>query len=248
MDYRIAVVDDTRSDREKLASDIAAWFRGKREVEVNAFPNAESMLRSFIPGRYRIAFIDIIMPEENGASRGENGIALATRLKAMDSKLLVIFYTTSREYVFDAFSIHPFDYLVKPYDPMALSRVLTDALSSLDESEAAISVRVDRSIISLPLSQIMSASSQAHSVEVVTAEGVKLRTNTTFSDFEKHIGGDRRFLLCNRGVMVNMDFVLTVENGSFRMINGDIFTIKTKGRGDIMNLFTQYQFEKLKRK
>ena len=120
MDYRIAVVDDTRSDREKLASDIAAWFRGKREVEVNAFPNAESMLRSFIPGRYRIAFIDIIMPEENGASRGENGIALATRLKAMDSKLLVIFYTTSREYVFDAFSIHPFDYLVKPYDRRAV--------------------------------------------------------------------------------------------------------------------------------
>ena len=85
-------------------------------------------------------------------------------------------------------------------------------------------------------------------MEVVTAEGVKLRTNTTFSDFEKNIGGDRRFLLCNRGVMVNMDFVLTVENGSFRMINGDTFTIKTKGRGDIMNLFTQYQFEKLKRK
>ena len=62
------------------------------------------------PGHSDLVFLDICMGDVNG-------IELARHLRAVDEKVLIVFLTTSSEYAFDAFPIHPFDYLMKPIDP-----------------------------------------------------------------------------------------------------------------------------------
>ena len=57
---------------------------------------------------YQVVFLDICM-------EGTNGIEAAQRLRAADPDLLIVFVTSSPEYVWDAFPVHPFDYLLKPY-------------------------------------------------------------------------------------------------------------------------------------
>ncbi len=240
MEYTIAVVDDRQEDRDRLAADLHAWFDDKGGANVQCYPDAETMFRSFFPGKFQIAFLDIVM-------KGADGIELASRIRQLDAKLLLIFYTNSREYVFDVFPVHPFDYLVKPYGQIGLSRVLEDALAALSETELSVTVRVDRAPVMIPFSQIMTASSQGHSVEIVTADGARIRTAMTFTDFAKQLGPDRRFLQCNRGLTVNMDYVLTIQDDSIRMINGDICPLRTKGRGELLAQFSQYQIFRLKR-
>ena len=46
---------------------------------------------------------------------GTNGIETARRLRQADPEVLIVFVTSSPEYVWDAFPVHPFDYLLKPY-------------------------------------------------------------------------------------------------------------------------------------
>ena len=46
---------------------------------------------------------------------GTNGIETARILRRTDPDLLLVFVTSSPEYVWDAFPVHPFDYLLKPY-------------------------------------------------------------------------------------------------------------------------------------
>ena len=46
---------------------------------------------------------------------GTNGIETARILRRADPDLLLVFVTSSPEYVWDAFPVHPFDYLLKPY-------------------------------------------------------------------------------------------------------------------------------------
>ena len=54
-----------------------------------------------------LAILDINMPEIDG-------IALAIRIKQMYPRTAVLFLTAYREYAFDAFSVHPAGYLLKP--------------------------------------------------------------------------------------------------------------------------------------
>ena len=63
---------------------------------------------------YQVVFLDICM-------EGTNGIETAQRLRAADPDLLIVFVTSSPEYVWDAFPVHPFDYLLKPYKEESLS-------------------------------------------------------------------------------------------------------------------------------
>ena len=54
-----------------------------------------------------LAILDINMPEMDG-------IALAIRIKQMRPRTAVLFLTAYKEYAFDAFSVHPAGYLLKP--------------------------------------------------------------------------------------------------------------------------------------
>lgn len=238
--FYVAVVDDQSRERQMLIRELTAWFRGRGELVLSEYENGASMLREFRPGRFQIAFLDIRMEDMDG-------ISLAKKLRESDSALLIVFLTSAREYAFDAFPVHPFDYLLKPCAPDALSRVLTDAVRLLSTEEPEITLRIARSPVNIPLSRILSASSQGHSVEVITSDGNSLRTVMTFADFSALLGGDERFLVCNRGLIINMDHVLTVEGEAFCMTDGSICPMRTKGKAELTARFAQYQISRMKR-
>lgn len=54
------------------------------------------------PGEgYQVVFLDVCM-------EGTNGIETARQLRDADPELLIVFVTSSPEYVWDAFPVHPF--------------------------------------------------------------------------------------------------------------------------------------------
>lgn len=125
MSNEIAVVDDIAVDRYNLITDICAWLRKKDradDISVRGFPDGISFLHNGgLSGRISIVFLDICMDSLDG-------IETAERLRGGRSDSLIVFVTTAREYALAAYPVHPFDYLVKPYDLKRLDQVLSDAL------------------------------------------------------------------------------------------------------------------------
>lgn len=66
---------------------------------------------------YSVIFLDINMP-------GLNGIELARKLSNSPDPPAVIFTTAHEEFAFDAFSVHAYDYLLKPIHPKRLDEAL----------------------------------------------------------------------------------------------------------------------------
>ncbi|UWG96950.1 LytTR family DNA-binding domain-containing protein [Dehalobacter sp. DCM] len=66
---------------------------------------------------YSVIFLDINMP-------GLNGIELARKLSNSPDPPAVIFTTAHEEFAFDAFSVHAYDYLLKPVHPKRLDEAL----------------------------------------------------------------------------------------------------------------------------
>ena len=244
MELNIAVVDDKRPDSEKLRLGINAWFSEHHNSSrtITCFPDGEALMRVWRPEMFQIIFLDIIMNRLNG-------IQTAQKLRCSDAKALLVFTTTSREYVFDAFPLHPFDYIVKPCVPEKLAHVLSEAVRVLETPEPVLNVRVSRTVYSIPLRDISALLSHDHFVDVVLSDGKCMLCSMAFHEAEAGLCGDPRFLTCNRGLIINMDCVASLgrDKESFIMNDGSHYAIKVRGRGKIIADFTQYQIARMRR-
>ena len=71
--------------------------------------------------RADIIFLDVDMPSPNG-------IETAKRLREEGCEAVIVFVTALREYVFDAFDVGAFHYLVKPFNEDKFREVLGKAV------------------------------------------------------------------------------------------------------------------------
>ena len=107
MKLRTAIVEDRKPDAERLEQLLKKAFENEN-ISCSCFASGDEFLRADWREGYQVVFLDICM-------EGTNGIETARRLRAADPDLLIVFVTSSPEYVWDAFPVHPFDYLLKPY-------------------------------------------------------------------------------------------------------------------------------------
>ena len=190
---------------------------------------------------------DIGMTDGDAVARPMNGIALARKLRAADTEVQIVFLTTSAEFAFDAFPVHPFDYLIKPYEKSRLEYVLNEFLRVRGVSEQEILIRAAHSSYKVPISKIVSVFSYGHSLEITLEDGKKIRSIMTFGELQKKLEDDPRFLLCNRGVLANMDYVLSLGEDQLRMKTGPSRSLRVRGRSKLISEFSQYQISRLKR-
>ena len=176
-----------------------------------------------------------------------NGIEAAKRVRNRSARCLIVFLTSSKEYAFDAFPIHPFDYLVKPYSLTQLDHVLSGAIRLMEENEQQVEIRLPRQTIRLPHGQIAAVASHGHTLDIFTVSGACLKSSQTFAELESALQSDERFLPCNRGVLVNMDEALKLDSDSILLTSGMRFPLRQRNRLDLVNRFSEYQIKRMKR-
>lgn len=243
MDFNIVIVDDREEDRLKLEAGIRRFFSLQKndKIKIENYVSAEAFLPHFKAGEYQMAFLDIVMDEMNG-------IELAKRLRGEDAQLLIVFQTTSREYAFDAFPVHPFDYLMKPCRQEELDGVLTESLRVVRAGDPEIKVVCSRDTYNVPLRTICAVISQGRSVELQLTGNQKIISTETFSNITGKLSTDPRFLIINKGVMVNMDQVLAPGADLMKMKDGSVHPIKINGRNTVLSAFSQYMISRVERR
>ena len=243
---KIAIVDDRAEDRQILDECIHTFY-GKDPADgsddaaclVDHFSSAEEFLPVFKKGCYDIAFLDIIMDEMNG-------IELAKKMRDSDPHTLIVFQTTSREYAFDAFPVHPFDYLIKPCRQDEVNTVLTEAGRVLSTGDPEITVAA-KGELQVPVRTICAAVAIGRGVELQLMNQQSLKTSETFRSISEKLDPFPQFLLINRGVIINMDHVLAPEGDCMKMKDGTLHPVKVNGRGAVMSAFTQYMISRVER-
>lgn len=101
---RIAICDDEKNIRELIGNKVAKQYP---EADIIFFQSGEELLLS--DKHIDILFLDIQMS-------GKNGMETARELRKKDKSVILIFVTAVEEYVFQAFDVGAFNYIVKPID------------------------------------------------------------------------------------------------------------------------------------
>ena len=113
---RIAICDDEKNIRELIANKVAKQYP---DAEIIFFQSGEELL--LVDESIDILFLDIQMS-------GIDGMETARELRKKDKSVILVFVTAVEEYVFQAFDVGAFNYIVKPIDDGKFSDVLHRAV------------------------------------------------------------------------------------------------------------------------
>lgn len=147
---KIAVCDDSSEQIELLKEYFGIYeekYPGK--ADVSYFDLGTHLLDITQNNAFDIYIIDMIMPEING-------IEVARALHERKDKGKILFLTSSKDYVFDAFNVKASDYLLKPISPEKLFDKINQLIGEIDEeSPRTVSVKTSKGEVIIKVSDIL---------------------------------------------------------------------------------------------
>ena len=243
MELNIAVVDDLKTDCERIERYIERYFSDRRNkpARIARYCSAEDFLKTYRKGEYQIMFLDVCMGEMNG-------LELAGRLRKGDKDICIIFMSTTREFVFQSFAAVPEGYLCKPYEYAAFAEVMDRTLGKLFAEEKLLKIQLPYSEAEVFIGEIVAVLSNNHCVDIKMITGQTLESKMLFSQLQAVLENEPNFLECSRGVIINMDYATQIKNDTIIMQDETVYPVRRRGRKDIAAKFTKYLAERMRRR
>lgn len=220
---RIAVCDDER----ELAEDICARIKKiDRVCRVFCYTEGISLLQD---GCFDLVFLDIGMEPING-------MEVAKRLREINQKVLIVFITALKEYVFDSFEVGAFWYLLKPVSEDKLKDVLFRAKKQWEQQngsgERQIFIQTKSKNYVLSVNDILYLENQKRKILIHTKEEL-ITFNAVMSKVEESLG--EGFYRCHRGYLVNLAYVAEYDGETIWLANKEtIYLAKNKYQDFVM--------------
>ena len=166
---------------------------------------------------FDIVFLDIIMQDLDGMKTAQ-----IFREKAFDK--ILIFISSSREYVFDAYDVEAFQYLLKPVDNGKLKKVLQKAVLKTEKrSQEFIIVSRERQKKKLFLDDIYYFEIKGRVVDAHGTEGI-FTYYEQIGELENKLR-DKGFFRCHKSYLINLKYVDVYNRQEVILENGEAIVI-----------------------
>ena len=213
---KIAVCDDEKNIRTYLVSLIR---KQGAECSIVEYASAGEYLAD--GKEHDLVFLDI---EMGGSGAELDGMGLARHIRGMDvcRQPIIIFVTGYEKYVYDAFDVGAFQYLVKPVDEQKFAevfgRAVGQAISEEEQRKKKLVIQYAGEGRAIPLNDIYYMESQNHNIVLYLKSG-KLEYYGKIGDLEEELAG--QFYRIHRGYLINLFHVEGYDKTEVRMANGD---------------------------
>lgn len=227
----IAVCDD-----EIIAcSNIAAKIRDileqlKTPCLIRQFNSGQELLQA--PEKFDIIFLDIIM-------RGLDGMATAQFLRSKSPDIILIFISSSRDYVFDAYDVEAFQYLLKPIDVGKLRHVLEKAVCKTEtHSSEYMIINIERQKKKMFLDDICYFEIRGRKIDIHKTDDI-LTYYEQIGILEKNLQ-DKGFFRCHKSYLINLRHVDTYNRQEVTLDNGEKIMIAKRRYDDFIREILSY--------
>ena len=182
---------------------------------IRQFQSGGELLRAL--ESFDIVFLDIIM-------QGLDGMKTAQIFREKASDKMLIFVSSSREYVFEAYDVEAFQYLLKPVDDRKLKRVLQKAILKTERrSQEFIIVSRERQKKKLFLDDIYYFEIKGRMIDVHGPEGI-FTYYEQIGELENKLR-DKGFFRCHKSYLINLKYVDGYNRQEVILENGEKIAI-----------------------
>lgn len=215
---KIAICDDEAGVRAYLASLIRAQSCPCEIVEYTSADDCLADVREM-----DLLFLDI---ELSASGSGMDGMALARKIRKrnLTARPVIIFVTGYERYVFDAFDVGAFQYLLKPVDEKKFAQVFARAVKEIQNSQQnprgsrVLTLRSAGASKIFPLDSIYYIESSDHKVVLHLQDG-EFTCYAKIRDLELEL--QDRFFRIHKGYLVNLSYVDGYSKTEVMLTNGE---------------------------
>ncbi len=168
---------------------------------------------------------------------------MAARLRKVSPETGIVFLTVSEDCAADAWSANALNYLVKPITVEDVAETFRRLERIRSGPRRILTLSVDNDSVTVDLDDISHIVSDAHIKELYLTDGRILRVRKHFHELEEKL--DDAFLKLNRGTIVNMEHIRTMNRNYCILRDGTKLTFTRRGRQTIWDMYEQFIYSHL---
>ena len=216
MAYRVAIVDDSRTDAEFVHGILNSWAeQWQADIRAEVFPTAESFLFRYAEDKdWDILLLDI----EMGAM---DGVTMAKRVRQDNEAVQIVFITGYSDYIAEGYEVAALHYLMKPVNRKKLMTVLDRAMEKRKQEERCLNLATAGEMVRVPFYEIRYLDVRQNYVTVHARADYTVKR--TLGDFEKEL--DDRFHRVGRAMILNLKYIQRVTKTEVRLSDGTVLPL-----------------------
>lgn len=181
--------------------------------EVYSFNSGEDLLKRLEKDlvSFDIYILDINMQDIDG-------IEVAKKIRSYDKNAIIIFLTSSQEWMQDAFDVQAFNYLLKPIDKKKLEEIFKKILGYFLDRKVLYYFKEGKKLHSIPYKNIYYFESDKRKIKIATDKEEHYYYDT-ISNIQG-IVGEELFTRTHVAYFVNMDYIRNFDGKDVALENG----------------------------
>ena len=233
----ILVCDDDAAFSAKVAEYAATYFEA-HEIPVQATVCSDPEQVLAIPDLelYRIAFLDVDMPQVNG-------IALGGQLRHRNPDICLVYVSAYLAFALDGYKVNAYRYILKRDVAKQLPGCLEDIYASMMQAGTkTLTVHHNRENIRIPLDQIYYLESDLRKINVYgeTLHKPLCSYYGKLTDLPASLQEDG-FLRVGRSFVVNMRYIRQISNYKVMLQNGVELGVSRNGYAAIRGAYLEWK-------
>lgn len=189
--------------------------------EVYSFNSGEELLRNL---QKDLVSSDIYILDIN--MQDMDGIEVAKKIRSCDKNAIIIFLTSSQEWMQDAFEVQAFNYLLKPIDKKKLEEIFKKILSYFLDRKVLYYFKEGKKLHSIPYKNIYYFESDKRKIKIAT-DKEEYYYYDTISNVQE-IVGEELFTRTHVAYFVNMDYIRNFDGKDVSLENGISIPVSKK--------------------
>ncbi len=214
---KIAICDDEANSCAYLLSLINAQ---PYSCEIAEYASADDCLADI--SKFNLLFLDIDLTTSDSNFDGMT-LARLIRDRTTETQPIIIFVTGYEQYVFDAFDVGAFQYLLKPVDEKKFAHVFARAVEQLIANQEnphrkpVLVLQSSNASKTIPLESIYYIESSNHKVKLYLKDG-EFTCYAKIGDLESEL--QDQFFRIHKGYLVNLSYVDGYSKTEVTLTNG----------------------------
>ena len=200
-----------------------------------SFQNPTELLASMDSRDYDLLLLDMLMP-------GLNGIEAAREIRESNSRIQIVFLTSSPEYAVESYSVRAHYYLLKPVSEEKLFPILDRLLDDFKKPADALVVQTRSNVFSLPYEKIEYIEASAKKLYFYLTNGKTQEVTGSLIDFEQALLKRPGFIKVHRSYLVNLQWVQELRQGELTTVSGRRVPVSRAVNSHVRTAYTQFLF------
>lgn len=233
MFMRISICDDEKIFLDTIYQDVRKILD---ELDVNFSVNLYQTGKDFLEAYTKNPEVDIVFMDILLGS--ENGYQIASKIRASNQKIKIIFLTSITKYAFKGYEIGASRYLLKPISASKLKEVLIKTIDEVRRSNNEYIIeKNDNGIYKIFMDDIVYIETFGRNTIIHTInQDIK-----SYQTMKNHLLRlNTMFVRCHAGIIINLEYVVEMRKDSIKMQSGSIVPLSKNRKYEVKEALTSY--------